>query len=269
MEKEAAMKRLPWKICLFAALGFCALGTGQEPGEKAVDSGPDLSYFSKMVHKMVLPQIPKYHEDLSGWTGSIPVPPDLKLPRLRTYIKVGDRLEVPHGLWKKYRIWIDDPARDVQIHLRDLKKTDEGGFRLHVEATALLHGEGEIKPWQKGLGLPIVKADADIVVQLNMDVDVKLGLLADRFPPELTVEPWIAGSKLEIKEFHLKKISSIISVEGDGVRDLGNDIKGMLNSLIRQYEEEVTDRANQAIARSLKDGKGPLSAGEMLKMLKK
>jgi len=261
------MKRLPTKTCGLALFLCAALALGQDTLDKE-EAKPDLSYFSEMIHKMVVPSVPKFYEDLSGWTGSIPVPPDLVLPRLRTYIKVGDRVEVPHGLWKKYRIWIDDPARDVRINLRELKKLEDGGFRLSIEASALVHGEGEVKPWQKGLGLPIVKADADIVVHLNLEVDVKLTLLTDRFPPDVTVEPWIVASKLELKEFNLKKISSIISIEGGGVTGLGNELKGVLNGLIQQYEEDVTDRANQAIARGLREGKGKLSTGEMLKIFK-
>ena len=81
-----------------------------------------------------------------------------------------------------------------------------------------------------------------------MDVDVKLTLDTKKFPPDLSVEPWIVSSKLELKDFHLKHISSIINIEGEGVVNLGNDLKGLLNTLIKQYEEQVTDRANQAIA---------------------
>lgn len=229
------------------------------------DPKPDYSHFSKLVQKMVAPHVPKYYEDLSGWTGSIPVPPDLKLPRLRTYIKVGDRIEVPHGLWKKFRIWIDDPARDVVVELLDMKRTDKA-YRLQILATAFIHGEGEVKPWQKGLGLPVVSAEADIAIELRMDVDVKLTFITDKFPPDVSVEPWIVSSKLELKDFTLKRIKSIITLEGEGVTSLGNELKALLNDLIKQYEEEVTDRANQAISASLKAGKGKLSAGEMLKL---
>lgn len=272
------------RICFYASLLilFSRPAFGQLPPDEPLPPVPpreptpaptpaptakaDYSHFSKLMQKMVAPHVPKFYEDLSGWGGSIPVPPDLKLPRLRTYIKVGDRVEVPHGIWKKFRIWIDEPERDVEVRLLDMKRTDKGGFRLQIEGTALLHGEGEVKPWQKGLGLPIVKADADIVVQLNLEVDVKLTFDTKTFPPEISVEPWIVSSNLQIRDFHLKRIQSLITIEGDTVSNLGNEIKGLLNDLIRRYDEEVTDRANQAIAASLKSGRGTLSTGELMKM---
>lgn len=263
------MKRFIFGSCLALSVLFPGLGMGQEDGENpkpAVAPKGDYSHFSKLVQKMVAPHVPKYYEDLSGWGGSIPVPPDLKLPRLRTFIKVGDHIEVPHGLWKKFRIWIDDPDQDIEIRLLDMKRTEKGAISLQIEGIVLLHGEGEVKPWQKGLGLPIVKAEADVVVQLNLEVDVKLTFDTKSFPPDVSVEPWIVSSKLEIKDFNLKRIKSIVTLEGDNVTGLGHELKGLLNNLIRRHEEEVTDRANQAIAASLKAGKGALSAGEMMKL---
>src|SRR5262249_35681112 len=51
-----------------------------------------LDELGKLIHKMALPSIPKYYEDNSGWGATVPAPPDLRLPRLRTFVKVGDRL---------------------------------------------------------------------------------------------------------------------------------------------------------------------------------
>lgn len=242
--------------------------SGLVMGQVGEEELPKSSYgeFSKLVHKMVVPHVPKFYEDMSGWGGTIPVPPDLRLPRLRTYIKVGDRVEVPHGLWKKFRIWIDDPHKDVRIDLLDMKKSDGGGFRLKIGADALVHGDAEVKPWQKGLGLPFVKGEADFVIGLVMDVDVKLTLDTSKFPPDLTVEPWIVSSKLELKEINLKRIGSIISIEGEGAFNLGNEMKGTINGLLQTYEEQVTDQVNVAISDSLKKGKGKLSTGELLKL---
>jgi hypothetical protein len=267
---EAAMTRVV-SVCLLALIGAGAhSASAQEPPEKGGDSFiPKSAYgeFSKLVHKHVVPHVPKYCEDLSGWGGTIPLDPDvrLRLPKLRTYLKVGDHIEVPHGLWKKFRIWIEDPDRDVQIQVREVSKTEKG-LRLTLEADVFLYGEAEVKPWQKGLGLPVVKADADIAINLQMDVDVKLTFDTKKFPPDVTIEPWIVSSKLDLRDLQLKKVGSIISFEGETVANWGNEMKGMLNGLLQRYEEQVTDRANQAIAESLKNGKGRLSTGELLKL---
>src|SRR6266436_5224996 len=73
----------------------------------------DYTEFSRLVHKMVVPQVPRFYEDMSQWGQTIPLPSDLRFPRLkRTIVEVDGRQEVPHGIWKKYRIWIDDPDQD-------------------------------------------------------------------------------------------------------------------------------------------------------------
>lgn len=227
-----------------------------------------LDELGKLIHKMALPAIPKYYEDNSGWGATVPAPPDLRLPRLRTYIKVDDHLEVPDGIWKKFRIWIDDPAKDVTIRVLDMQKNDAGGFRLKIEADAALHGQAEVKPWRLGLGLPMVKGDADTLVNLLLDVDVKIALDTKKFPPDVNLIPKVVASKLQLKDFNLKKggvTSAIVTIEGD-IGGLGGEIKGVLNNLLSRYADDVTAKANEAIAEGLKSGKGKLSAGELLKL---
>ena len=98
----------------FLAGGLCAVvlfGTfihADEPAKAAPKV--DLTEFSKLVQGLVVKQMPKEVKDDSGWGQTIPIPPNLSLPNLRSYIKVGDKVELPHGFWRKVKLTMPEEA---------------------------------------------------------------------------------------------------------------------------------------------------------------
>ena len=48
--------------------------------------------FSKLVHGIVVKELPKQFEDASGWGGMTEIPNNLPLMALRKTVKVGDKL---------------------------------------------------------------------------------------------------------------------------------------------------------------------------------
>lgn len=251
---------LPRTLFLTAVLtGLAAAADEDKPPTR-----PDYSSLAKLIHAAVIPKLPKEIEDRSHWGQTIPDPGNLRLPRLpRTRLKVGDKEELAHGQWVRTRLWLDDPAKDVQIEVRDLRKTDPKTVQLQVAATVRGHGERERRQYEKGLllfGLPV---QADAVVVLVLDFDVALSLNTDKFPPEVIVEPKVTRTELELKEFEVRKVGKI--TVGEKGRELGNELKGVLQEQLKKLEPALKEKANEAIARSLKEGKGTISAETLLK----
>jgi hypothetical protein len=236
-----------------------SLGLYAAPAEEK----PDNTEFSKLIHQAVIAQAPKQYEDRSSWGKTIPIPDKLRLPGLRTRVKVGDKEELPHDHWKRTRVWVDDPAKNIQIQVRDVRKVDDKITRVQVEATVALHAERERQQWSKGLHLFSLTVRADATVGVTLDCDVAITLNTSKFPPELKIEPKVADCQLELKEFDLIRVGKLI--EGADARELGNELKDILKQLIRLYEPDVKERTNQAIAKGLKEGKGAISAESLLK----
>lgn len=261
---------------LFACLPLLSAGDdpvkAPPPKEEKSAGEPlkvDYAQLSKVVHQVVVPKVPKYYEDLSGWRGFVPYEDGLRLPRLRTVVKNGERLEYPHGLWRKYRIWFDDPSRDVRIGVRDLRKVNATTYKVTVATDATFHSEGQLKRWTKGLSFLGLTAAADFRVHLDLDCEIKVDLDFKKFPPALKVDPKVVESRVDLLDFELKKIGHFIYVEGETARNLGDDLKGALGGLVKMFEGDVKTYANQAIAESLRDGKGGLPTGAILKALTK
>ena len=243
------------------------------PAWAAGDEGPGpqgkdrYAALSRLIQKAVLDRLPKVYEDDSGWGQTIPVPERFRRPRLRrTYVKVGDHLELPNGTWRKVRLWLDDPERDLTVHVRDLRKVGDATYHLSVDAGAALRGEADIKQWLKGLLLVDATARADAEAGLALELDVKVEL-AGKLPPEVQVEPRVTDLKIDLKDFNLRRVTfhrAGVTVEGAG-GELGEQLKGALQGLLRAAEPEVRARANEAIARALREGRGTLSAADLLK----
>ena len=45
-------------------------------------------------------------------------------------VKVGDRTEAPNGVWRKVRVRLDDPQRDLTVRVLGLKQLSATGYRL-------------------------------------------------------------------------------------------------------------------------------------------
>ena len=89
------------------------------------------------------------------------------------------------------------------------------------------------------------------------------------FPSEFLPNP-LPGPRKCVEKGWVKGVGKDIHPRGGPVftdEKLKNDIKGLLRSAVKFAEPQVKDIANQAIAQSLKDGKGAISAGALLKAL--
>ena len=229
----------------------------KQPPQPVKEKAKDFSDFSKLLHRLVVAKAPKMVENRDQWGQTIPIPEKLRLPNAkRTYVKVGDHLELPDGSWRRTRVWLDDPAKDIVIVVRDFKKSDAKNFRLSLDAQAAIHSEGELQRWTKGLLLLNVSAQADALFTMNMEVDVAVSFKTDVFPPALVVEPKVAECKLVIKEFAVKKIANV-QIEGPLVTDLNNQMREYLQQLLTLSEPMVKTQINDVITEGLRDGKGP------------
>jgi hypothetical protein len=252
-----------WTILLVlgAALPCAAGDEAPRPASKDRYAG-----LSRLIKKAVLARLPKVFEDDSGWGQTIPVPEKVRRPRLRrTFVKVGDHWELPHGTWRKVRLWLEKPDRDLDIRVRELRQVDATHYRLRVDVDAALSLEADVRHWLKGLLLVDATARADAEVGLALDFAIKAEL-AGKLPPEVKVEPRLTGLKTDLKDFTLRRVTfnrAGVTVEGDA--ELGDQLKGALQELLRAAEPRIRERANEAIARALREGRATLSAAELLK----
>ncbi len=233
-------------------------------GEK--ETKPDYKEFSRLVHSIVLAQMPKKIVDASGWGGTIPAPPNLPFPQLRKYIKVGDKVEVPHGTWRRFTGKIESPDKNLIINLTDFKPLNAKTHRIAFDVDATMAWNIELQQWQKGLLLlPIATvADARFTAAIVCDVGVELDLTT--FPPALKIEPKVADLGLNLVDV---KLRSGPLLTGEKNEQMAKDIKDVLRLAVKASEPLVKAEVNRVIEESLKQGKGTIGVGAMMKALPK
>jgi hypothetical protein len=226
----------------------------------------DYGEFSRLVHTIVVKQLPKQFEDASGWGQMIEIPPNLRLMALRKVVKVGDHLEAPHGAWRRFKGTIEDPDKNLKIAVKDFKKLDSKTYRIDVDVDVTIMCQGDWQQWQKGLLLVEAGATADANIMAAIVCDVGVSLNVKKFPPELNIEPKVSELGLNLVDFKLRGDPIIKGQRGDALR---NDLKEVLRSVFKASEPFVKDQANQAIVQGLREGKGTISAGAIMKALPK
>jgi hypothetical protein len=235
------------------------LGSADEPVAK-----PDYRELSKLIHQQVAKKLPKEVEKEFGWGATIPVPPKLPLPRLRKYVKVGDRLEVPHGAWSLVRGKIEDPDKNLVIQVRDFRQLEPTLYRVAVDADATIATEAEWQQWQKGLPIFGATALADAEVRLALVCDVRVSFDVSAFPPALNLEPKVSDLQLDLKALNLRQLGNRI-VQAENPKELGARFEDIFRQALKQSEPKLKELANEALAKGLREGKGSVAPGELFK----
>lgn len=239
---------------------FWALASAGDPAKNE-----KYAEFSKLIHKIALKQIPNYIQDNTGWGQTMPIPPKLRFPNLRTTIKVKDRLELPHGLWRKVKVWMNEPAKDLAIRVRDFK-VDGKTIRISLDAVVTAETEIEAEHWQRGILLWGFKGKAGPKIGVAIDCDVAIS--PGKSLLEVKVEPKVTSLKVDLKDLNVREIATARLgkvAEGENAKALGNHYKDVLQDAIDYFKPTLESYANQAIAQSLKEGRGNISLTELMK----
>ena len=248
---------------ILAMIGILALlPFGGSAGEKQPKQ--EYAEFSRLAHAIAVKQLPKQFEDTSGWGQRVEIPGNLALMALRTTVKVGDRLEAPHGAWRRFNGKIEDPDKNLKITVKDFKKLDDKTYRIVVDIDAIITCQAEWQQWQKGLLLIKADAIADVNVAAAVVCDVGVALNFKKIPPALDLDPKVAELGLDLVDF---KIRNGPLLKGEKGKLLANEFKDVMRTVVKASEPFVREQVNQAIVQSLKEGKGTISAGEIMKAL--
>jgi hypothetical protein len=242
------------KGCLFTSCAAWLLLALPVVGAETRPAAPSTADLAKRIHKMVMSKLPKKFEDLSHWGRTILPPPVVRFPRLRRVaVKVGNHWELPDGNWTRTLLWVPDPNRNLLITVPAIKKIDKDTTRVSVDATVVIRGQGELQKWVNGVQLLDVTADADAVVRVSLDVDVKVAFDLAKPLDGVKVSAKVPRLELDLKEFNIRRVGPVMPREQG---PLAQELKGALQARLKEFEPKVKDYANKMIAKEVESGKG-------------
>lgn len=223
---------------------------------------------AQAVHSILISKMPTEHEERKNWgkIARIFDGYDVKGKGLKISLRKREK-DANHGLWKRFKVWIDDPQRDVRIEVRNSRRVAPDRLRFELVGTVDGHGFAELKQWSNGVQLLGVSADADATVELLLECDIHLTVEQGTFFPNLVIEPQIVQSKLWLKDFRLRRVGTVL--RGKLADELGDELRDEIQKLLQKNEHKVKEEANKAIAKGLRDGKLRLSPAELLELSKR
>jgi hypothetical protein len=258
------MKVEKWRL---AVLLVPSLAAAQLPSATPDDKDAGAA-LAQLIHQAVTAKLPKVYEDDSGWGHTIPLPDRLRRPRLRrTIIEVDGRPEMPDGLWRKVRLRLEDPRRDLRIRVRSLQRVDATTYRLIVDSGATVRADADLQRWRNGVLMADVTAQTRLLLDVVVDCAITARLEAGRVPPRLRLEPDVKDLKIILKDFRAERVTFLragLTVEGEALEGLNEEFKDSLQGLLQSKQPEIKKRATEALAREFSKDKGPIPLAALL-----
>lgn len=233
-------------------------------------SGQEAAYpeLSALLQSVLVAKLPREFEERSNWGKTVRIFDGLKFTGQGFKTKVRERKkEVPHGTWKRFRVWFDDPSRDVALRVRDVRRLDAERVAFVIDADFAFHGEAELKQWSNGVHLLGVTTLADMRLKITLRCEVAARFEAPGGKPELVIEPKVTGTDVELTAFDLKRVGTVL--RGKLAHELGDELRGEIRKQLNRQEPRIRAEANEAIAKSLDEGKIRISPLNLLDLAKR
>lgn len=189
--------------------------------------------------------IPDDYQDNKQWGKTKSVVSGLYVKREGLSLKTHrQRKPVNHGTWTRYRIQMIDPAHLFHVRLQNVRTLENGRLAFDILCDARLQIFGRMSQWQWGVQLISLSAEAVSDVQLTMTCDVATHLDLTSLPPDVVVDPAVRTANLQIREFHLQRLSRL---DGPLVRQLSASVREVLEREIERRQDKLVQRINHQL----------------------
>lgn len=185
--------------------------------------------------------IPRQYEKKEDWGRTRRVTVGLDVSRRGLRLK---KKQVPHGIWKHYRITLAGGADGPRVELEPLQSLAPGRARAKVRFTAPLDFWGRTRIYAQGVHLGTYTAEGDATVYLRLDCEIGVRIETSGDSPAVAIEPVVHRAELKLKNFRLKRISN---ADGPAVHELAKVVKHVLEDELEP--PKLTKKLNRAIAK--------------------
>ena len=183
----------------------------QQPASASTASGLAPDVISEVAARIIAAEIPHEYERSKDWGRTKEVTTGLRSSG--NFFKFDihrKRSEVHDGVWKKYRLTLVEPEKNLVVSIENLRTLESGRIALTLNVAAKLHGWARIKVYESGVHIIAVEAEGDTTVKLSLDATIGVRtLLQDGYLPVVEIDPIVAGARLNFKEFELRRISNV------------------------------------------------------------
>ncbi len=152
------------------------------------------------------------------------------------------RSEVNDGVWKKYRVTLVEPDKNLEIRIDDLHRLESGKYALKLFVAAKAHGWARAVVYEHGVHIISIEAEGDTAIRLWIDAEVDVATVeSSTLIPGIELRPVVTEARLKFDDFKLKRISD---VRGAVAKELGELLRKELEKELSG--KKLVDRLNRA-----------------------
>jgi hypothetical protein len=245
-EQMAGMDRAPKLVLAIASFLFVAAAI-----VKAM-AGPSLATLTgitpEMVAQLVTPLIaeavPREFEGQKDWGKTKTVVSGLHSDGNFFKFDIHRQTsEVNDGIWKKYRVTLIEPEKNLVIRIDDMHRLESGKYALTLFVAAKVHGWARAVVYEHGVHVISLDAEGDTSIRLWVDAEVGLETVeSSTFIPGLQLQPVVSDARLKFDDFKLTRISD---VRGAVAKELGDLLRKEMQKKLSG--PQLVDRFNHAL----------------------
>lgn len=208
------------------SLAFCA-GITAILEAPALPTGTGLAgvapeLISQVAAKLIAEAIPRVYERSKDWGQTKRVTSGIRSSGNFFDFDIHRKTsKVNHGVWKKYRLTLVDPEKNLDVRIENLRSIDSGRYALTLFITAKLHGWARAKIYERGIHLIALEAEGDTSIRLWLDAEIGVeSVPTGSLLPGLAIEPVVTDARLKFDDFRLTRISDVRGSLAHEVGDL-------------------------------------------------
>jgi hypothetical protein len=245
-ERTAGMDRAPKSaLRVFAFLLFAA-------GIVKAVAGPTFTALTGLSPEMIAPLItpliadavPREFEGKKDWGKTARITTGLHSDGNFFRFDIHrEKSEVNDGVWKKYRVTLVEPEKNLEIRIDNLQRQEDGKYKLTLFVAAKVHAWAKVIVYKKGLRVLSLEPEGDTSIRLWVDADVGVETVkSSTFIPGLELQPLVTDARIKFDDFRLTRIGDI---HGDVAKELGDLFRKVLQKELSG--PKLVDRLNHSL----------------------
>jgi hypothetical protein len=154
-----------------------------------------------------------------------------------------EKSEVNDGVWKKYRVTLVEPEKNLEIRIDNLQRQEDGKYKLTLFVAAKVHAWAKVIVYKKGLRVLSLEPEGDTSIRLWVDADVGVETVkSSTFIPGLELQPLVTDARIKFDDFRLTRIGDI---HGDVAKEIGELFRKVLQKELSG--PKLVDRLNHSL----------------------
>ena len=179
---------------------------------------------AKALAAIVREAIPRNYEREEDWGRKKRITTGIRIDKLEFSRR---KKEVDHGIWKRYRIELVNPAEELQVRVENLRSIGAGKAALTLVLDGKFRGWGQARVYNRGLHLITLTTEGNTRLNIRADFEVKVSATPADLFAGIQLSPIATDVQVDLREFELTRFGEL---HGDLARELGRGLKRVLES---------------------------------------